>query len=90
MTVPDLIVSDDAILAVVRFAEGEPELDFDCLSPAEFIDTRNGLTAGAPHLIRDWVQAVLAQYPYITPALLSDLADDLLTGAQSDPSGSCH
>ena len=82
MTVPDLIVSDAAILAAARVAEGSPEMTLSDLAGLDVRpdEARPVFAAAAPHIVRDWVQAVLAQYPYITPALLSDLADDLLTG----------
>jgi len=77
-TMPDVVVSDDAVLVAVQAIEETPELEFEDLGDAERGDTRAELTAAAPHLIQDWVTAVLAQYPHITPRQLREAAAGLL------------
>ena len=75
---PAIVVGDDAVLAAIRAAGEEPELEFHTLDDAEIDDTVNVLAAAGPHMIRDWVTAVLAQWPHITPGQLRELADCLL------------
>ena len=82
ITVPGIVVSEHAVLAAIRAAVGEPELELYAVNDAEFGDTLAVLTAAAPHLIRDWVDAVLALYPHVQPGL-AELADGLLPGETS-------
>ena len=77
-SVPAIVIGDDAVLAAIRAAGEEPELEFHALDEAEIDDTVDVLAAAGPHMIRDWVTAVLAQYPHITPGQLHELADGLL------------
>jgi len=77
-SVPAIVIGDDAVLAAIRAAGEEPELEFHALDDAEIDDTVDVLAAAGPHMIRDWVTAVLAQYPHITPRQLHELADGLL------------
>ena len=79
ITVPGIVVDDRAILAAIRVNVGEPELELYAVDDAEFGDTLAVLTAAAPHLIRDWVEAVLKRYPHTQPGL-AELADGLLPG----------
>jgi len=77
MTVPGIVVRDEAILSSIR-AAGDPELELYDLGDYELDDIRAVLTAAAPHLIRDWVDAVLARYPHTQPGL-AELANGLPT-----------
>jgi len=78
ITVPGVVVSDEAILAAIRVNVGEPELELYAVDGVELDDIGDALTAAAPYLIRDWARAVLADLPYITPRHLRELADGLL------------
>jgi len=82
ITVPGIVVSDHAVLTAIRVAEEDPELELYAIGDAELDDIRAALTAAAPHLIRDWVDAVLALYPHVQPGL-AELADGLLPGETS-------
>jgi len=77
-TVPDIVVSDAAALAAIRASERDPELEYHAILDIEFDDARDVVAAAAPHLIRDWVTAVLERYPHITPGQLRETADGLL------------
>lgn len=79
ITVPGIVVSDRAVLAAIRVNVGEPELELYAVDDAEFDETAAALTAAAPHLIRDWVDAVLTRYPHVQPGL-AELAEGLLPG----------
>jgi len=77
ITTPGVVVSNDTVLALIRAGAGDPKLELHAITDAEFDDTHAALTAAAPHLIRDWVDAVLKCYPYVQPGL-AELADGLL------------
>ena len=79
--VPGIVISDDAVLASIRVYVGEPELEYHSVDDAEIDVSSAVLTAAAPHLIRDWLDAVLARYPHVQPGL-AELAAGLPTEEQ--------
>jgi len=77
-TVPDIVIGDNAILAAVRIASGDPEMDVHAVDDAEVDAAFAMSSAVGPYLIRDWVRCVLARYPHVLPGQLAELADGLL------------
>jgi len=72
---PGPVVSDDAVRAAIRTVEEDLGLKFETIDEGEI--ARAVLAAAGPYLIRDWVTALLNQYPHITPAQLSMFANTL-------------